>query len=311
MDLRLDIQPDRFAVIVGPQFATQVVRELLDRSSAAQEQAVVPTFEFKSIVDRGVSYLLEKESFIDDAARAKFEARYSNAYELDPVFVLRKIASSLQAAGCYGEWLAELFECRLPPTASRRTSASLQRLLALQSRGALLVYVHCDEILARVAGQELLVMDDTEEMERWAVGERVGILQPHGVYSKPESVQLDCQLYDSAGGNHPLSAAMEELKRVLHRRSVVLLGDDWAAPSSDPLLANFCKRFLGETAAEGREVVVLNTARDSTNASLGLPINPPSPFSALYPMSNTSSYLCKCILTRGRCVHAAGILAEL
>ena len=286
MDARLEIQSDRFAIVVGPQFATKIVKELLGRTD---EPATLPTFEFKSIVDRGVSYLLKKESFTDDAARAKFEARYSNAYELDPVFVLRKITSSLRTAGCYGEWLAELFECRLPPSASRGTSASLQSLLALQSRGALLVYVHCDEILARVSGQEPVLLED---VERWAAGERMGILQPHGVYSAPDSVQLDCQLYDSSGGGgHQLSAAMEKLRQNLCRRSIVLLGNDWATPASDPLLANFCRRFLSDK-NEG-DAVVLNTARDPTDLSPGLPLYAPSASSAVYPMGHSTCDLCK------------------
>ena len=292
MDSRLEIQPDRFAVVVGPQFATQVVKELFRDGArdGADEKVTLPTFDFKSIVDRGVSYLLEKETFVDDAARAKFEARYSNAYELDPVFVLRKITSSLRAAGCYGEWLAELFECRLLTGGS--SSESLERLLDLQSRGALLVYAHCDEIVARAAGQEPVVLNDLGDLERWATGERVGILQPHGVYSKPDSVQLDCQLYDGAA--HPLSAAMERLEQALGGRSVILLGDDWgAALSHDPLLANFCRRFVRIPGGEGGDAVVLNTSRDSAEQLLGLPVNASSPFPFIYPITRGSSDLCE------------------
>ena len=294
MDSRLEIQPDRFAVIVGPQFAARVVRELLDcDGTSGDEEVKLPTFEFKEIVDRGVSYLLEKESFADEAERERFEARYSNAYELDPVFVLRKITNSLRAAGCYGEWLAELFACRLPAGSARASSASLERLLALQRRGALLVYVHCDEILARAGGQEPLVLED--DLDRWAGGgERTGILQPHGVYSRPDSVQLDCQLYDTS--SHTVGG-MERLERALSGRSLLLLGDEWSAAVSaaDPLISNFCRKFV-KTAGEGTDAMVLNTARDSADGLLGLPAFSSSPYPTVYPTTRGSSDLCKLCL---------------
>ena len=296
MGSRLEIQPERFAVVIGSQFAARVVQELRDcgAPSAGDEGQKLPTFNFKNIVNRGVSYLLEKESFPDEAARAKFEARYSNAYELDPFFVLRKITSSLRASCSYGEWLAELFACPLPsPLPSvERSSASLERLLALQSRGALLVYLHCDEIVARAAGQETLVLED--DLERWASGEeRTGILQPHGVYSRPDSVQLDGQLYDGSGssevGRH--QPGMERLERALRGRSILLLGDEWAA--LDPLFANFCRRFVGKSGEEDTEAVVLNTAGGSAEGPLGLPLCTKTPLPAVHPMTGASSDLCK------------------
>lgn len=295
MEPRVEIQPDRFAVVVGPQFAIQVLQEMLDSIGAQSEQVTPPTFKFKSIVDRGVSYLLEKESLADDIARAKFEARYSNAYELDPTFVLRKISNSLRAAGYYREWLAELFECHIP---AGGTSASLERLLALQRRGTLLIYLHCDEIVTRAAGLNPVVLDDAAVLERWIAGECPGFLQPHGVYSRPESVRLDGQMYDDTPG-HLLSAAIERLKSELSCRSIILLGEEWSATSENPLISNFCKRFVtNELRNEiDGDTVVFNTTGKRVHDFISLPVSQSNnPLPSLHPMAPGVSDLCKLIL---------------
>lgn len=285
MSLCLEIRPENFTIVVGPSFAAEVVKEIL-LDNDISDAVSLPTFDFKSIVDRGVSYLLMKETFASDSDREKFVARYSNAYELDPVFVLRKIISSLQIAECYEEWLAELFSCNLP---AKKASKSLQRLLSLQSQGALVVYVHCDDIIARAAGQEVVLLENSEQMERWAKGECAGIMQPHGVYSQPATVKLDCLLYESA--THPLNAAVERLRQVLCSRNTILLGEDWEGSSNDPFLAHFCKRFVSERSAEPNSFV-FTTARDSTDLP-GLSLHAPSPFPALFPTTSASADLCK------------------
>ena len=283
MSLCLEIQPHRYTIVVGPNFAAKVLKEALHSDD---DDVKLPAYEFRSIVDHGVSYLLDKETFASDTERAKFEARYKNAYELDPVFVLRKIMSSLQTAGCYKEWLAELYARKF--STKLKESRSLQRLLTLQSQGALLVYVQCDDILARAAGQEPVLLDNEQQMERWARGECAGFLQPHGVYTKPDTVQLNCQLYDSDA--HTLQTAVERLKQFLCSRSTILLGDDWNRLSSDPLLANFCKRFVSES-TERHSLVLSTTTNDS--ALPGLPVCTTTPCPPVYPLTDTSKELCK------------------
>lgn len=280
-NLSLEIQPECYTVVVGPNFATKVVEEILDDG----DDVKLPTFEFRRIVDHGVSYLLDKETFTSDAERAKFEARYKNAYELDPGFVLRKIISNLQTAGCYKEWLAELFACNIH---ARKASKSIQCLLTLQSQGALLVYVHCDDIIARVAGLEPVLLENEKQMERWAKGECAGFLQLHGVYSSPDTVQLDYQLYDSA---HPLHARIERLKQLLCNRSTILIGDDWNQLSSEPLLARFCERFLTESTE--RHSFLFSTVDNP--ARRDLPALPISPFPSVYPLTVRSAELCKSV----------------
>ena len=282
MDVSLEIQPDQYAIVIGPKFAAKVAKEL------SADDTTLPAFEFKDIVDRGVAYLLEKESFSNSSEKAKFEARYTNAYELDPVFVIRKVMTGLQIAGCYEDWLAELFACNLP---AKESLKSLQRLLALQKRGALLVYVHCDDIIARATGLESVVLQNETQMERWAKGECSGILQPHGVYSDPTSVQLDCQLYDSH--THPLNASLEKLQQLLSRRNIVLLGDDWDQLSKDPLLGKFYKRFINCGSTEG-DSFVFYTANASADLR-GLSLSTFSPFPAVYPMASSSTALCKSV----------------
>ena len=277
----LEIQPDHYTIVVGPKFSAEVVKDLLDNGSSARVK--LPASEFKCIVDRGVSHLLKRETFASDADKAKFEARYNNAYELDPVFVLRKILSSLQTAGCYEEWLEELFACNVP---AQQTCRSLQHLLTLQSKGALLVYVHCDDIIARAAGLEPVLLENEEQIERWAKGEGpAGILQPHGVYSRPDTVQLDCSIYDDA--THPLKATIGRLKHLLSSRSTILLGDDWDQLPTDPLLTHFCNHFVRESTQ-----LVINTARDSADLP-GLPLCTSSPFPMVIPITRSSADLCK------------------
>lgn len=287
--LCLEIQPDCYTVVVGPTFATKVVKEILDDG----DEVKLPTFEFRSIVDHGVSYLLDKETFTSDAERAKFEARYKNAYELDPGFVLRKIISNLQTAGYYKEWLAELFACNIH---ARKESKSLQCLLTLQRQGALLVYVHCDDIIARVAGLEPVLLENEKQMEQWAKGECAGFLQMHGVYSKPDTVQLDCQLYDSA--SHPLHSRLQRLKQFLCNRSTILLGDDWDRLSSEPLLSNFCERFVNES-TERQSFV-------SSTVDTCLPALPIRSIPTVLPLTERSAKLCKCACVSVLPIKASG-----
>lgn len=279
----LEIRPENFTIVVGPTFVAQVIKELLGDDCG--DDVSLPTLDFKSIVDRGVSYLLKRETFTSDSDKEKFVARYNNAYELDPVFVLRKIVGSLQSKDCYEEWLTELFACTFP---AQRASKSLQRLLSLQSQGALVVYVHCDDIIARAARQEPVLLENREQMERWAKGEVAGIMQPHGVYSQPNTVKLDCLLYDSA--THPLHAAVEGLRQVLSGRNTILLGEDWGK-SKDPFLTHFCKRFVSSEPTDANKIV-FTTAEESADLP-ALPLHASSPLPALYATTPASVDLCK------------------
>lgn len=277
----LEVQPSLYTVVVGPKFAAEIARETLDLGTSNG----VPTFAFSNIVDHGIAFLLDKENFASEAERAKVEARYKNAYELDPVFVLRKILCNIKTAGCYEDWLSQLFACNLH---SRRPSRSLECLLALQSLGLLLVYVHCDDILARASNLPPVPMDNEEQVERWARGELQGFLQVHGVYSQPDTVQLDCELYDNA--SHPLHATAERLKRILGSRHTVLLGSDWEHRHSDPLLAKFCERFVHESTE--RHSFVFCQEEEGCIGAPWLPVGMASPLS-LQPMTQSSADLCK------------------
>lgn len=287
MNACLEIQPGQYTIVVGPKFAVKVLKETqLVLETAATH---LPTSAFSDIVDLGISFLLDDETFPSDAERVKFEVRYKNAYELDPVFVARKIVSSLKKSGRYEEWLSKLFARNHRP---RQPSRSLHHVLQLQSLGALLVYVHCDDVLSRAANLSPILMEDEHQMERWLRGECAGFLHVHGVYSKPETVKLDCELYDNAA--HPMRARAARLKEILSNRHTILLGSDWDQLPNDPLLSRFCENFVSGSAE--RHSFVFSSDKSSALPGLPLFVTPnATPMSTLSSLTGSSAALCECL----------------
>ena len=242
MEPCLEVDPARFAIVVGPQFTATLLKEICEqsgtRSYSKSEDAL---FTYDSIVQEGIRTLGETEKFRDPSERAKFEVMYKNACELDPLFALRKIAASLQEAGRYGEWLTRIFQVPLPGAA--KPTPSIMQLVDLQRRGALIMYTHCDDIMSRIGGFEPAVLEDAPSAERWSRGESLSILHVHGVYSRPETVKLDCGVYDEH--SHPMHDSFKELKKVFQHRNVVTIGFT-SASLEDPMLARFCKSFMSQ-----------------------------------------------------------------
>ena len=240
LELCVEIDPSQFVILVGPQFATTVLKEL-----GVYECCKPPVFSFSGIVEQGINLLLESEQFQNDSERSKFEMLYRNAYELDPMFALRKVAAGLKKLGLYADWLKRTFELRLEAE-DRKTlqnSPSLQRLLELQRRGALLVYTHCDDVLDRAANVQSIPLENNESVERWSNGEAPGILRVHGVYWEPGSVKLDCDFYESAA--HPLRSSVEMVQKILDAKHKIAIGFD--APSNDPLQSKFLETFVSKS----------------------------------------------------------------
>lgn len=236
----VEIDPSKFMILLGPQFTSTVLKELGVRESSGK----TPVLSFSGIVERGISLLLETEQFQSDSERSKYEMLYRNAYELDPLFAVRKLAASLKKSGHYATWLKRVFEVPLEAENGRslQRSPSLQRLLELQRRGALLVYTHCDNVLDRAADLQSILLEDAENTGRWCRGETPGILRVHGVYWEPGSVKLDCEFYENVA--HPLRPSAEMLKKVFEVKHKIVIG--FNAPSDDPLQSKFLENFVDD-----------------------------------------------------------------
>lgn len=233
----VEIDPTKFVIVVGPQFTISVLKELGSCTSSAYNSSE-PVFAFGSIVDEGLNLLLQTESFRSESDKAKFETLYRNAYELDPLFALRKVAASLKKNGRYEEWLNRLFSFDSSHSALQN-STNVQHLLELQRHGALLVYTHCDDILDRAVNQQPVLLENTDLTAKWCKGEVPGFLHIHGVYSKPGTVKLDCDLYETA--HQPLA----DLKGLFREKHAIVIGFD--APASDPLQSKFLENFVDDS----------------------------------------------------------------
>ena len=263
MDPCLEVDPSRLVIVVGPAFTANVYRDL----DSGAECCKLPTFAYSSAVEEGVTMILDTEAGRTDAERSKHEMLYRNAYELDPIFALRKVSEKLKKHGRYDEWLNRLFARELP---SAEAPKNLQHLLELQSAGALLVYTHCDDTLSRALNTQPFLLEQPRHAERWSNGE-MGFLHVHGVYTDPITVKLDCDLYERNSSSNNSSIII--LHKVFEERCAVLLGFD--SYTSDPLQAKFFEGFIGKSTSRrhvftlGENIVPLGLPMPSCDASLG------------------------------------------
>lgn len=317
----LEIEPSKFLLVLGPGFTTSVIQELseayqlsirggnrpdLQQDGSPVKPPKTPAFALKHIVDEGIRVLLDAEEYASDTERAKCEHLYRNAYELDPQFALKKVAMSLQQAGKYAEWLRRAFEVELESHFLASHSVSLHRIIELQSKGALLIYVHCDDILSRVSRTAPILLEDSEGLEQWLKGEKAGFLHVHGVYWEPDTVKIDGQFYESPSHVRPPTA--ERLKLLFQERHTVVIGCE--SHPTDPLVSQFIKEFMCEEQRHQNKqhTFHLPLSRSPSKLESGLPIVSVSApleqekeksshrpvHSVLCPITESSVSLCKC-----------------
>ena len=287
MEPCIELDPSKFVIVVGPRFTATVLSELTaSRGPGCDHKG--PVLAYKDIVNDGITLLLETETFQNDGEKSKYETLYRNAYELDPIFALRKVAVNLKKFDRYQEWLNRLFGWRVEH--SLQASSSLQHLLELQRNGALLIYTHCDDLLAQTAELQPVLLKDAE---KWSARECPGFLHVHGVLSEPGTVNLDLDLYETIA--HPShQAAAGVLKAVFQKRHAVVVGFD--ASAEDPLQSKFMETFLDEK--DHRHTFVL----DQATPPFGLPLTLSSssfsvPLASAISVTAESSWsLCKCLL---------------
>lgn len=226
----LEIEPSKFILVLGPRFAATVLSEMV-----AAEDTKLPALGLTEMVNEGISVLLDLRQFQNERERADYEKLYRNAFQVDP---LPRLLYNLQHCGGYGSWLERCFQLRLEP--SRSCPPILERLLELQNKGALLVYTGCDDTLSRQTNQRVLL--PTENLADWMAGRMRGFLNVHGVYWKPESLQLNCEVYTNA--SHPSRLAIGQLEHLFQQRSVIAVGTCDPTDLSNPMLAAFARTFL-------------------------------------------------------------------
>lgn len=225
----IEVEPSKFIVVVGPRVVESVLSD-----AVTTKDAKLPALSLTAMVSEGISVLLDSKNFQKETERLECEKVYRNAFQMDP---LPKLLSNLQHCGGYGAWLERCFQLKVDAS---KVSPTLERLLELQDEGALLVYTGCDDVLSRLGSQRVLL--PAEDFASWVKGEKKGFLNVHGVYWKPETLQLQCEAYIDP--NHPSRMAMSHLEQLFQQRSVITIGTCDPTDLANPMLAAFARSFL-------------------------------------------------------------------
>lgn len=284
----MEINPSSFVLVLGPSFTGALLRE----SEGATRNA--PALDLKAMVDEGIAILLQSRHFQSEAERSECEQLYRRALEVDP---LAKLTSSMQQCGRYADWLERCF--RLDPAAasngaSKRQAAILERLVSLVEKGALVLYTGCDDALSKHTSLQVLLAQTKEAVVQWGKGGLRGIMHVHGVYWKPDSLQLACEVY--VNPNHPARAAMEQLGAIFQERRVITLGVYEPQQLDNPMMTNFATSFLATTPRHCFNIALTPNSyyRDpGATKLLHLHPSPSGEIPPILPVSEASRMLCK------------------
>ena len=291
----LEIDPSKFIVVLGPLFtAVTVRRSIADDDISPRKPPRMPVVDVRGMANEGIAILLEAGQFQSQAELKGCEQRYRDALKVDP---LARLSASMQQCGRYGEWLERCFKLDAVPV---RSSPALTHLTRLQEKGCLLVYTGCDDALSKLSNLPVLLPKDREGVVQWWTGAQKGIMHVHGVYWKPESLQLNCDVYTNT--NHPAIPAMEQLGHIFKEKYVVSIGICESQLRDNPMMERFTSTFL--CAARHHHCFNLTMSLDRKEMAhdyslLHLPLlesqsGQPLPELAFLPLSDTSKMLCKC-----------------
>ncbi len=280
--LSLELDPRTYLLVIGPQFTTAVLNEIgVDSSSFALTSRRFATL--------GIEVLLQADEFQSDAERVKCDTLYNNAYELDPLFAVKKLSSSLQKTGKYEEWLTKAFKSDIVPS---NESPSLKKIQQLQREGALVLYMYYDDVLSRLSRTRPVLMNEAAGVEKWCNGESNRILHLHGVYSSHETVVFDTDAYHAP--NHPLKATVTQMSQVFSNRHILMLGFDTEKSDGNPLLEKFAEQYM-RGLPENLHSIHLTKAKEPAESVCVQKIScVEAPSSCLHPLSDTSLDVCKC-----------------
>ncbi len=296
----LEIDPSKFIIVLGPLFtAVTLRRSIADNeisTTSPRNPPRLPAVDVRGMVNEGIGILLESGQFQSEAELKECEQRYRDALKVEP---LAKLSASMQQCGRYAEWLERCF--KLDAVALRGDPPpALTHLSKLQERGCLLVYTGCDDTLSKLSNLPVLLPQDRESIAQWKSGAQRGIMHVHGVYWKPESLQLNCEVYMNS--SHPAIPAFEQLGHIFEEKFVISIGICESQLRDNPTMSRFANTFL--CAARHRHCFNLTVPQDKQerrqdSSLLHLPLlenqsGQPLPELAFVPLSETSKTLCKC-----------------
>lgn len=229
--LHTEVDPVRTLLVLGPQITALCLSEKRDSPST-------PAFLcYQSIVESGIQRALELDTFSRNEARDRRGQLLQNAYELEPAFAAHKVTETLCEHNHHESWIKEVFHHVKDLHFTGDSSPTLQHLSALRREGVRLIYTHYDDLLARALKLPVVLLDDEEGVRKWSQG-FPALLHLHGVYSRPQSLKLDCLCYELAvGGGKPAYIVREQFQS----RMVIFAGYD--RPFTDPFLPKLLKSF--------------------------------------------------------------------
>ena len=233
MDVCIDVDPVRTLLVLGPQITAQCLSE--NRESTAH-----PSFlEYRSIVEKGIKKSLELDNLTTNEAIRRKEMLLLNAYELEPSFAANKVMETLKEHNEYASWMKEMSLNSKDYQFDGNQSPTLQYILSLRREGARLIYTHYDDLMARALGLPVVLMEDDESARKWSQG-FPALLHVHGVFSRPQSLKMDCLCYKTQVGE---GKSADIVREQFQSRAVIFLGFD--EPFIDPLLPKMLSTFAG------------------------------------------------------------------
>ena len=232
IDLGIEVDPVRTLLVLGPQITALCMSEGKDNVSSH------PSFlEYRKIVEGGIKRSLELENFSSNEAKKRKEMLLLNAYELEPAFAAYKVLEALKQHNEYDSWMTETFCHSKDYNFDGTSSPTLQYILSLRREGVRLIYTHYDDLLARALGLPVVLMEDEEGARKWSQG-FPALLHLHGIFSRPQSMKIDCLCYNSiVGGGKTADIVREQFQS----RAVLFLGFD--EPFVDPFLPKVLSTF--------------------------------------------------------------------
>lgn len=273
----VEVDPVRTLLVLGPQVTCLCLSE-------ARTSLTAPSFlSYKSIVECGIQKALELENFEASEARERKEALLQNAYELEPAFAANKVVETLKANNFYDPWIKEVFHAAKELQFEGETSRTLQYILHLRKRGVRIIYTHYDDLLARALGLPVVLLEEEEGVRKWSQG-FPALLHLHGVYSRPQSIKMDCLCYQSSIGQ---GKSADIIREQFQSRSVIFIGYD--NQFMDPFLPKVLQSFATPLTMPTSLPLLLTTSKrpPSLNGLLPLTIDCNTNLSSLVTISAT------------------------
>lgn len=259
MNPLLEVNPSACVFVVGPQIAAR----------CAKAATKLPPLGYHAIVKAAIR-AVEGTPHASAASEDKKHTQESlkQVYERDPVLAIRKAVEILKLESRYEEWLNKTFAVELRgPEANLESNVT--HLLELQRRGALLACTQYDTLLDAMAGTAPITLEDQTMVQEWASGEVQGFLHFHGVWSQPDSLQLEgvgCE--EPSMDCEPQSTSLATMRDIFRKRLVIFVGFDVEDP--DPHLPKLLQALYPEDSAMKPPPILLTALPNHQYASLFL-----------------------------------------